>query len=122
MRHGLEAHATPSSRLRDAIASTPVRAGLALRAIQMNLLATSSRITNVTANVRGAGARSTTEPAGAERRGRASPRGFTSGDASESIEGAAWSARDRAWHDRHARVHPGRDAGFSESGQSARAE
>jgi ATP-dependent helicase Lhr and Lhr-like helicase len=31
-------------------------------------------------------ARSTTEPAGAERRGRESPRGFASGDASKSIE------------------------------------
>jgi ATP-dependent Lhr-like helicase len=33
-----------------------------------------------------ASARSTTEPAGAERRGRESPRGFASGDASKSIE------------------------------------
>jgi ATP-dependent Lhr-like helicase len=33
-----------------------------------------------------ASARSTTEPAGAERRGRGGPRGFASGDASKSIE------------------------------------
>ncbi|MEY2600899.1 MAG: ATP-dependent helicase Lhr and Lhr-like helicase, partial [Verrucomicrobiota bacterium] len=40
--------------------------------------------------------RSTTEPAGAERRGRESPRGFASGDASKSIElsVAARSVRD----------------------------
>ena len=41
-------------------------------------------------------ARATTEPAGAERRGRESPRGFASGDASKSIElsAAGQSVRD----------------------------
>ncbi len=41
-------------------------------------------------------ARSTTEPAGAERRGRESPRGFASGDASKSIE---LSSSARTVHD-----------------------